>query len=314
MRRTLSSLALAFALLASSAPPAHAALITPERLLGRIGDQFLPFGNDAYLAFVENTPTKPNRWNATALDRVSHVLTRINEPETFGFPGGFDPGTNDVIYQQAKGRNSAIYRFDLDTFNHTKEPGVNSSAWEWAPRISATYITFLRDVFISGRLKTRVFLYTRGTGDLTKLAAYPGDFPDNFVGNGVVGDRFATWTTCSPKTCAIYVYDAQTTTLRKVPTKNSRPQYAPVVDEAGGYLYFFRSGFGCGLDVILWRVPLAHLGQAPTKISALPDGIDADWTASFIPNLDVGGEDLAFTWIRCTGHSDLYVVPGLIGT
>jgi len=71
--------------------------------------------------------------------------------------------------------------------------------------------------------------------------------------------------------------------LRKIPTKNGRPQYGATVDEANGQLYFFRSGAKCGVDVNMWRVPVATPGGSLTRIVAFPDGVDTGWTLDLAP-------------------------------
>ena len=129
--------------------------------------------------------------------------------------------------------------------------------------------------------------------------------------NGTLGDQYASWTNCS-KTCTVYIYDALARVLHKVPTNNGRPQYAPAVDEVNGLVFFARSGFGCGLRVTFYRVPVAALGTTPTKVATLPSGVDLDDAASLSLNTDSNAYDLFFARARCsTGALDIYRLPSV---
>ena len=111
----------------------------------------------------------------------------------------------------------------------------------------------------------------------------------------------------------MYVYDTSGR-IRQVPSKNGRPQYAPIIDEANGLVLFVRSGFGfgCGVEVGFWSVPLSNFSAAPTRIASLPSGIDASYTGSpLMPSSDGTENDLLFTRIVCGGSTDIYALPGV---
>lgn len=307
MRHLLRS---AFVLLIVLVFAAPASAVTPVHVFVLEGDQFYPSGNESYLAYTSNTAAHPQHWNAFVFDRSTETTRRVNEAGTEGFTGGFDPGTNELIYQQVA-RGSAIYLYDADTLQRTKAPGVNTPDWEWDPRISTTYISFFRDVGGVNGYTTRVYLYTRETGRLQKLASYPS--AESYTQNGFTGERYVTWTRCGADTCVAFVYDTQGGVLKKIPSVNGRPQYAPLVDEANAWVFFVRSGFGCGVSVAFWKLPVDHLGASPTRIAVLPDGIDVDGYASWATNPDSGDQELLFARIRCNGDgSDIWALPGLI--
>lgn len=313
MRRTALLALLTVALIGATMPSAQATLIAPVKVLSFDGDQWDPYGNSTYLAFTSTSSAKPGHPDAIAYDRVALTSKKLNGARTNGYVGGIDPGTNDVIYQQAKKSLSDIYLYDLDTSTRTLVPGINTPDWEWDPRISTPFISFLRYAYAGGHWVMRVYLYTRGTGVLKKIANYRWS-STSYVQNGVVGSRYATWTSCTKITCTAYLYDTTTKSLQAVPTVKKHPQYAPVVDETNGYVYYVRSGFGCGVKVAIWRLPVASLGSVPTKIAALPSGVDADGVASFAPNPDTGAQDLLFSRIGCKkGTWGIWAVPGLIG-
>jgi hypothetical protein len=66
-----------------------------------------------------------------------------------------------------------------------------------------------------------------------------------------------------------------------------------------GTLFFVRSGFGCGVSVIFYKVPVANPATAPTKVAQLPDGVDADTSS-------LDGPDLLFSRIVCGKNSGIY--------
>jgi hypothetical protein len=304
LRRTLVVLAAAATLL-EGAVPASAALITPAQLLSIPANQWVPMGNAAYYGYTSDTIAKPSHWDAIAFDRTTTATTKVNAARTSGFLGGFDPGTNVVIYQQYNKSGSNLYTYDLDTSIRTPAPGpINTDWWEFRPRISTSYITFLRDVYVHKKWRTRIYIYDRTTLGLTKLGTYPA----GAIWNGFVGDQWVTWTVCRT-TCTVYVYDAIAGGAPEaVPSAKSWPVYGPTIDEANGNLYYIRSGFGCGLKVNIWTVPVASLSTTPVKVAELPSGIDAD-ELSLAPNT-VSGQDLLFVRLRCKNNAtDIWYVP-----
>jgi hypothetical protein len=305
IRRTHVTAAIVVLMLVATAQPA-AAQITPVRVLGGAASQFFPFRNDAWLAYTANSNETPNHWNALALDLSSKTVRKLNAGGTQGFTGGFDPRTNKVIYQQVDHNTSNVLFFDLDSQTRTRVPGVNTRAWEWEPRVSSAYLSFFRDYYNSGRWYTGVFSLRRSNGNVRRIASYKSSA---YINNGSLGDRYASWTVCNRQTCFAYLYDLQSRSLKRLQSKNGRPQYAPVVDETNGLVFFVRSGFGCGLKVGFFFLPLNALGSDPTKIASLAAGLDVDNLASLAPNPDTGMQDLLFTRLVCNGSSDIYELP-----
>jgi hypothetical protein len=221
-----------------------------------------------------------------------------------GVAGGFDPGSNTVVYQQFTSGGSDLYLFDLDTGTRTSLGGVVSTArWEWNPEISDTFILFGR--WIARRNEQRILLYNRTDDSITQLDVADVDrsvvaFP------GSVGERYATWTRCNKRTCLALYYDSQTGIASRIPSVDGRPQYAPAIDEATEQVYFVRSGFRCGRQVRVLRAPLAALGTT-TVLFSLPRGIATEVEMSLAPN-PVAGTDLWFGRYRCRANDgDVYV-------
>jgi hypothetical protein len=298
------------ALWASVAQAYPVRTLTPVKVLGGSGNQFSPWSDGTYLAYTQSAGGFSGQWIAKVTRLSGGTGVRINAPRTEGISGGFDPSTGKVVFQQfnRKKHVSDLYFWDPSTKRRTKVPGVDTSAWEFDPRISATYISFFRPFKKNGVWYDGVYLYGRSTGNVRRIAAFK---EGPFAYNGAVGDRYATWSWCNKTSCSVFVYDAQNRTVRKVPTKNGRPQYASTIDEVSGNLFFVRSGFGCGKEVTFLSLPLTDLRATPTKIASLPAGVDADNWASLAP-ASAGGLDLLFGRVSCaSATTDIYALRGV---
>jgi hypothetical protein len=285
------------------------ALVGPVKVLHLPATQLLPSSNDTFLTYTSNSVAHPKRFNAFAYRYADGHTQRINAAHTQGWNGGFDPGTNTVIYQQiAKGSN--LYTFSLDTSSRQKLGAIDTNKWEWMPRISASFISFFRDYKANGTWYTGIFLYDRTSGTTQKLATIAAAKHNTI--NGTLGDRYASWTVCGKTTCTAYVYDGISEILQKIPTNNGKPQYAPAVDEVNGLVFFARSGFGCGKGVTFYQVPVTALGTAPTKVATLPSGIDLDGAASLSLDADTNAYDYFFARVNCSnGSTDIFRLPSV---
>lgn len=305
--RSVAFLAAVFLL---AAPAAEAALITPVRIVAEPGSQYLPFANDDYIAWSANTPSSPNHTNAFYRARGTDGRSRVNPIGTEGFTGGFEPGTGRLIYQQIGNGQSDIYFFNPATRERTKAGGVNSGWWEWGPRVSSAYILFARDLKINGGWNTELLLFKRANGVTRRLGRWSVDVAE--VLTGTVGDRWASWTVCRGTTCNAFVYNADTRVTRKIPTVGTRPQYAPAVDEINRVVYYVRSGYSCGANVNIFRLPLNGFGGTPVKIVELADGVDTGYEMSLARNPKSGKLDLYFQRIPCsTLNGDIYAAKGV---
>jgi hypothetical protein len=76
---------------------------------------------------------------------------------------------------------------------------------------------------------------------------------------------------------------------------------------------FVRSGKGggCGRQVVVLRLPVADVSAAPTRIVAMPDGVDIDDSMSLASRVG-SGIDLLFSRIVCdTANIDVYELPDI---
>ena len=273
----------------------------PSRVLAGPEDQFQPSTNGTYLIWTQNSLAQPKRFRALGKVRGTTTVFQLNEVGTQGYAGGIDPDQDRAIYQQIEGATSDLYTISLvNPTSRTKlGPKINTAFREWGPEISNRYFLFARDA----SLKTSIILYDRLAKTTKRLASR--DLATVYLAPGSVGERYATWTACTPSDCDAFVYDAQTGTTVVVPAPAGRGNYAPLVHEGEGQLYFARSGPSCGATVRLLRVPVATPATAPVLLTTLPVGIDAGYQLSFE---DVGGRvDLWFSRYRCAyRQGDLY--------
>src|SRR4029450_8421046 len=138
-----------------------------------------------------------------------------------------------------------LYTISLeDPTSRTKlGPKINTAFREWGPRISNRYFLFARDA----SLKTSIFLYDRVAKTLDRLMSRA--LATTYLAPGSDGERFATGTARTASVCAAFVSDAQSGPTAAVPAPAGRGNYAPLVHEGEGQLYFSRSGPSCGAIV-----------------------------------------------------------------
>lgn len=273
----------------------------PVKVVGGPEDQLHPSVDDTYLIWTQNSEARPNVDHAYGKVLGQDERFRLDATGTRGAAGGIDPDSGRAIYQQMSDTTSDLFWFDLDTKDRTKvaAEGVNTTKWERDPRVSAAFIFFARDAGSA----TSLFLYDRAGDTLDKIVGY--DITRFFVAPGAVGDRYATWTVCGPFTCASWWYDTQEADPRprKLPTVDGRPQYAPVIDEGAGSVYFVRSGQACGASVGIWtRVWPLDPDVPAERLVALPSGIDTGWTMSLDHDAAHERVDLWFSRYRCASR------------
>jgi hypothetical protein len=279
------------------------ALVSPVVVLDPPASQFSPFRNATYLIYASDSKATPRHTDAFARTLVGGITTKINAKGN-GYPGGFDPGTDTLIFQQWTKSASDIYLYDLDTASRVPSPhALHTSKVEFDPHISTAYISFFRYVKVNGVWYGRLFLYDRVAQTLSKITDIRYNSKGYFT-NDFLGEHYASWTVCG-KTCVVRVRNLDTDTTSVLPSPNGKPQYTSTIDETAGVLFYGRSGFGCGLKVGFWTVTVADLTATPTKIAALPDGRDIGSTAS------LSNGDLLFSMYKCGGWSGIFALPGV---
>jgi len=304
MLRRSCSIVLAMAVVVLGAHMALAALIAPVKLYDPPGSQAGPSRNAAWLLYAANTKDRPRHWDAFARPVAGGTPTKINANGTQGYTGGFDPGTNTAIFEEYTSDTYDIRMFDLDTTQRVATPRpLHTGAIEFDPRISTAYISFFRYQKMNGVWYANLYLLDRSDDSLKKLTSIKSK-NGQYVLNDFLGEHNATWTVCAA-TCVVRVYDIDAKTTTKLPsTSDHKPEYASTIDESVGALFFVRSGFGCGVGVTIWRVPLADLSATPTKLAALPKGQDVS------NSMSLDGGDLLFGKYPCNGWGGIFALPG----
>jgi hypothetical protein len=280
--------------------------VTPVNMVSGPEDQQDPRGNGMYLLWRQNSTARPSRYNAYASDDGGATRFKLNRAGTRGFMGDVVQGGTEAIYQEI-GNGSNIQLIDLATRDRSDPPpGINTTAWEWAPRLSSEFILFLRDKPRTDR--TLLILHDRVAGtnetlldvNMNRVSLYPYH----------VGSDYATWERFDGERWTAWIYDIAAGTKSAIPTVNRRAQYGPVVDELNRNAYWVRGTNGCGRSVRILRAPLSSLGS-PVTMATMPDGIDV-WTMSLEQDTVNARMDLLFTRMRCgLRQGDVYELQGV---
>jgi hypothetical protein len=306
--KALVAAVLAALLIASSS----AAAIAPVPVITGPGNQFAGGGNGTWFSLTANSTGHPNRYNAFAQKADGTGRVRLNATGTRGVAGNFVPGTSQVIYSEYTSSNSTLFFYDVDAKTRTKVPGVNTKWYEYNGLASTHYVLFDRDRLVGGIWYTDLLLYDRLVHTTTQLGSWRS--ARDTVVPGSVGDSTAAYFLIKVKSGnnISFVYDILGASRTQIPVPTNKVAYFPTVDEAGGYVYFSRSGLACGSSVTIRRVPLADPAGTQTVIATLPDGVDA-FDLSLVPNPNTIDTDLLFTRYRCSRDNggDIYALPGV---
>jgi len=224
-----------------------------------------PAGNSTYLVWSMRSPGK-SHYNAYWRRKSWNASRRINPSGTDAFLGGID-GTR-VVYQLVSGSQSDIELFDIRSRTPSEPPpGVNTSAWEREPTLSAPYILFGRGNPANHNTVRKVILFNMATAKSTLLAKTgPGVYS---VVPGQVNGHFATWWRCSTSRCDVFRRDLGTGKTIMVPNPGGKLLYASSVSPTGT-VFVARSGFGCGAGVSLLRFRAGRV----TTLASFGKGID----------------------------------------
>jgi hypothetical protein len=99
--------------------------------------------------------------------------------------------------------------------------------------------------------------------------------------------------------CDVFQYDITADTVTKIDDPNARCQYAASVNPTGT-IYFARSGFGCGKNVLIRTLPL---GGSVSTILDFADGRDL-YTTYAVDNGDTT-TDVYLDPFRCGHDADV---------
>jgi hypothetical protein len=295
IRRCVAPLAMLVTVL-SFAAPVSAGVVAEEPVVTGKPDQFGPGAeDDMWVGWSQFT--KPYfRAHIRTLDGTDHRKFH-RRSGSHSFFGGFDPSSEDVLFQDAKlstaSSNLYLYHVDTDSFGAPPD-GVNTELWEWAPDISAAFILFGRNKFNRASSPWKVILYDRTLQTFKVL-----DSASNRCGciqPESVSEGYAAWTTCAGIRCQVWVYEAGTGTPMKVPNPNDKQQYGAAVTD-DGQVYFVRSGNTCGANAQIRRWDVGP-GSTSTLVYDYPSGTDLRGGLDVVDGADTN-DDLYFDRFDC---------------
>ncbi len=247
-----------------SASLAWAVVAGPTKVLGGRGSQMLPAATPGG-SFLS--------WTLIRSGQVDAFLRPAGQPKIqlnrrgLGWNGNIS-GT-EAIYQQVVRNQSNIYIYDTGTQTRHAPPGVNTTGWEFYPRIDGTNVLFGR----SGRHHSwRVLLADTSVPTTTLLEKHTGTPVRQLLPGGVAGD-WATWSRYSPRTHhgTVVRYQISTQHAGPLAVPRGKVQYAPTVDHAGD-VFYVRSNVGlCGSGVAIRE---AINGGSDVRLARIPRGYD----------------------------------------
>jgi hypothetical protein len=179
-------------------------------------------------------------------------VTRINARRTNAYIGGFDPGTDHVIFQQVRRGESDLFIYDISDGIRTPLRALNDGRWQWNPSIDThqgtPWILYGVNRFGSAAASWRLYLANGRTGDRILL-----DSTTNRCGcmfPGTVAYPWVTWAVGADATA--WRYDIRTGERTPLlPT--DRDEYGVTVTP-DGTTYVAQAGDRCGAAAALYRV------------------------------------------------------------
>ena len=181
-------------------------------------------------------------------------VARINARHTSAYVGGFDPGTDRVVYQQVRGDESNLFLYDLGEGRRTPLRALNDGHWQWNPSIDThqgtPWIVYGVNRFGGPAASWRLYLANGRTGERTLLDATTNRCGCLFP--GTVAYPWVTWAVGDDATA--WRYDIRTGERTPLlPT--DRDEYGVTVTP-DGTAYVAQGGDRCGVDAALYRVDL----------------------------------------------------------
>jgi hypothetical protein len=250
-------LAIAAALVVLAASPASSVWVNPDVIKGTGLFEGYPSANHIgsrrlFAWSSELTPANPDL--AAFVETGSGSTTRMNRQRTSAFVGGFDAGTDRVIFQQVRNGNSDLFMYDVGSGERTPIRELNDRLWQWSPAIDThrgtTWILYGVNRFGSPGAKWRLYLYNATTGENTLL-----DETDNRCGclfPGTIAYPWVTWAV--GEDAGAWRYDMRTGDRTQL-LATDRDEYSATVTP-DGTAYVAQSGDKCGTNAALYRVEL----------------------------------------------------------
>lgn len=291
-----------------------AVALTPVEVVGGPRHQYSPSSNGTHLAWTTVTGSRSRGRSVYVKELPDGAAERINPIGTAARAAAFVGSSDVVVYTQRRGGDWDLYFYDIASGTRTEAPApVNGATTEeWGrPMASDQYILFWRQKYSpAGELLNGwLLLYDRVAETMRTLATGLGYY---FAGSA--GATYVSWTACGVQRwfphCSAYFWSESGGTVR-LAGPQGRNQYAPVIDETDGTIYFVRAvRHACGEKVTIRRADLGS--DTSTVLASLPAGIDTDWVQSVARDTSTGHLDLYFDRYRCKQNTgDIYALRGV---
>jgi hypothetical protein len=243
-------------------------------------------GDRNLFAWTESTRS-PRAPFAAFVEPGRAARERMNAERTSGFVGGFDNGTDIVIFQQSRGSDSDLALWDVSRERRRNLGDLNNGAWQWSPSIDSDgsggeWVLYGENKFSKPSSKWKVFLVNRTTDDRILLDQTTNRCRCIFPGN--VAFPWVTWTKGIMGTA--FRYNIETDVTEPVVLPTDRDEYQSVVT-SDGTAYIAQAGDRCGTNPELWRVD--------------PDGMP-----TLLLEMAAKREPLSISVDERTGRTDLY--------
>jgi hypothetical protein len=253
--RTAIRLTIIAALLVTAAQPAASTFINPDVVKGT--SLFEGFGAGTHIGSRRlfawsNESGRGGKGLVAFAETNGGTLTRINARRTEAFVGGFDQGTDRVVYQQVRRGDSDLFLFDIGSRERMALRELNDSHWQWNASIDThrgtPWIVYGVNRFGSPAARWRIYLYNGETGERTLL-----DETSNRCGclfPGTIAYPWVTWAVGEDATA--WRYDIRTgERIPLLPT--DRDEYGVAVTP-DGTAYIAQGGDRCGAHAELYRI------------------------------------------------------------
>ncbi|MDH4112594.1 MAG: hypothetical protein OEV60_07940 [Actinomycetota bacterium] len=271
--RNAIRLSLAAVLLVVVAAPASSRLINPDVVKGTT--LFEGHGAATHIGprrlFAWSNEVGRRGTDVAAFSEVNGgTVTRISAKRTTAYVGGFDQGTDRVIYQQVRDGDSDLFRYDISEGERVPLKRINDGHWQWNPSMDThrgtPWIVYGVNRFGSPAAKWRFYLFNAATKERTLL-----DETTNRCGclfPGTIAYPWVTWAVGDDATAWRYnIRTGERSPL--LPT--DRDEYGVAV-APDGTAYVAQAGNRCGSHAQLYRV---GLDGTPFLIHEFGDGREA---------------------------------------
>jgi hypothetical protein len=198
------------------------------------------------------------------------ALSRMSARRSNAYVGGFEAGTDRVVFQQILRGNSDLFVYDIGQRRRRALKDLNDGKWQWNPSIDThrgvTWLTYGENRFDGPWARWRLFLVNMRTGERTVL-----DETSNRCGclfPGTIAYPWVTWSIGADATT--WRYDIRTGE-REPMLPTDRDEYSAATTP-NGTTYIAQAGDRCGVNAEIYRV---DPGGITTLLFRLRDGREA---------------------------------------